>query len=304
MSSWSNPNPNLKTTLSTLKSLIDLSSQSTKLLSSIPCPSIPHHNIPSSSSSSSTFFYQNCPSVVSLPNPPTLTLPHFLSTCTHKAFCQSSHFRFLASEYMFLIRETHCWNHYPSHYSCIIRRVLLCLGSCGMPDVSTWIIVNSPRYGLTIDVSLSGHVLLLLRFCLSPIVSEAIALGNGHGDDFFFRCPVFCQVFRWFGTQLAILFGEINANLFAIHLFRHLILNVTIKFLMFTGETSEIKINDFFTEGEISVSQVEDAVAVFRDRSLLEQKIKALRYSRQLNCSQRYASSVFIACIILYPLCC
>ncbi|KAL8099321.1 hypothetical protein AgCh_031832 [Apium graveolens] len=297
-----NPNPpNLKSTLSTLKTLIHLSSESINLLSPlstiIPCPLIPHHHIPPSSS----FFYLNCPSVVSLPDPPShppFTLPPFFSTSPPHPFSHSSLFRFLPSDFMFLLTETHAWNHYPLHYSFIIRRLFFCLASCGtqhelFQDLSTWIIVNSPRYGLIIDVSVRDHVLLLLRFCLRPIVTEAIALSNG--DEFYFNCPVLCQVLEWYGTQLSILFGEINGKLFAIHLFKHLVLNLTIKFLMFSGETSDIITNDFFTEGEISVSQVQEAVAAFRDRSLLEEKIKAVRYSRQLNSSQQMAEHGFIS---------
>lgn len=196
---------------------------------------------------------------------------------------------------MFVKRETDGWNDFPLHYSCIIRRVFLCLGSCGkelLEDVYTWVIVNSPRYGLIIDVSLGDHVVLLLRLCLRAIVCEANGLDT---DEFYFNCPVLCQVLGWYGTQLGVLFGEMNGKLFAIHLLRKLILNVTINFLMFSGETREIKMGDFFSQGEISVSKVEDAVAAFRDRSLLEEKIKAVRYSRQLNCSQRVAEHEYIS---------
>lgn len=204
---------------------------------------------------------------------------------------------------MFLNTETHAWNHYPLHYSCILRRVFLCLASCGthqvLEELSSWILVHSPRYGLIIDFSLRDHVLLLFNLCLRSIVSEAIGLGIGDGHQFYFNCPVFCQVLAWYATQLGILFGEMNAKLFAIHLFKHLILSVAINFLMFSGETTEIQMHNFLTEGEISLSQVEDAVAAFRDRSLLEDKIKAVTYSRQLNCSQRYGSSLLIVCILL-----
>lgn len=195
---------------------------------------------------------------------------------------------------MFVNTETHGWNDYPLHYSCIIRRVFLCLGSCGkevFDDVSSWVLVNSPRYGLIIDVSVTDHVLLLLRLCLRPIVSEALGF---HGGQFYFKCPVLCQVLGWYGTQLGILFGEMNGKLFAIHLFKHLILNLTIKFLMFSDETVESGM-DFVSAGDISVSQVEAALAAFRDRSLLEQKIKAVRYSRQLNCSQRVAEHEYLS---------
>lgn len=199
---------------------------------------------------------------------------------------------------MFVKRETDGWNHYPLHYSCIIRRVFLCLGSSGkdvLDVVSKWVVGNSPRYGLIIDVSVRDHVLLLLRLCLRHIVSEAIGLGNGDGGEFYFNCPVLCQVLGWYGTQLGILFGEMNGKLFAIHLLKHLILNVTIKFLMFSDETIQSGLDDFVSYGDISVSQVEDAVAAFRERSLLEQKIKAVRYSTQLNCSQRVAEHEYIS---------
>lgn len=199
---------------------------------------------------------------------------------------------------MFVKRETDGWNDYPFHYSRIVRRVILCLGSCGnevMDVISTWVIVNSPRYGLIIDVSVRDHVVLLLRLCLRAIFSEAIGLGNGDVNEFYCKCPVLGQVLVWYGTQLSILYGEMKGKLFAIHLLKQLILNVTMKFLMSSDESIESRMGGLFSDGEISVSQVEDAVAAFRERSLLEEKIKAVRYSRQLDNSQRVAEHEYIS---------
>lgn len=323
-----NPNPNnLKTTLLALKTLIQLSQSitttlpSTPTLTLIPCPFNPHHHIPPQSLFSHTlhcqtppltplppsaFFYKNCPSVVSLPTPPShhpFTLPHFLAPFIdkpQKGFCQSSETRFLPSEYMLVKRETDGWNEYPLHYSCVIRRVLLCLGGKDefMDVVSRWVIVNSPRYGLVIDVSVSGHVVLLFKLCLRAIVSEALGLRDV--NEFYLKCPVLCQVLVWYGQQLGILYGEMNGNMFALHLFKQLILDVMMKFLMFSDEAIGSRRDGVVSNEEISVSQVENAIAAFRERSLLEEKLKAVRYPRQLNRSQRYGS--FYCLYLISPL--
>ncbi|KAL1827075.1 hypothetical protein ACET3Z_005487 [Daucus carota] len=298
-------NPNnentLKTTLSSLKTLIHLSQSITTLLSP-PTTTIPPQP-PSSPSPvpSSSFFYQNCPSVVSLP-PPTphpFSLPPFLTLKPPHALSHTSHHRFLPSDYMFLLKETNGWNDYPLHYSCIIRRLLLCLASTGtkllVDVVSRWVLANAPSYGLVIDVSVKDHVVLLLRSCLRPILTEAVALSDGDVNQFYFSCPVLCQVMGWYGTQVGILFGEMNGKLFTLGLFKHLVLNVTMNLLMFGEKPIESGKDDFVCDGEISVSQVEDAVAAFRERSLLEQKLKAARTLRQLNRSQRAAEHEYIS---------
>lgn len=166
-------------------------------------------------------------------------------------------------------RETEAWNDYPTLYSHSIHRAILCFCSSTcrkelIDVISVWVIVNSPRYGVVIDVSVRDHILLLLRLCLKAITSEATGLVNTGIHEFSLKCPVLGQVLMWFGTQLSILYGEMNGKLFASHIFKLFILNSATNSLMFSEEPIGSS-RDEHNDGEIFVSQVAAAVAALHE---------------------------------------
>lgn len=146
-----------------------------------------------------------------------------------------------------------------------------------------------------------------------------------------FNCPALVQVLMWLASQLSILYGEINGKLFAINIFKQSILEAASNVLFFsleqnvtesptleevpqssdvnsddiwgfevqkpleknTGEQNSV-VEESVTTGVIFVSQVAAAIAALHERSLLEEKIKGLRFYRPLNNYQRYATILIV----------
>lgn len=148
-----------------------------------------------------------------------------------------------------------------------------------------------------------------------------------------FSCPTLVQVLMWLASQLSILYGEMNGKFFALNIFKQCVLDSALSLLFFSGETSmsetpslkeipqnlvdsngndinfsEVQnplkrstngevnsvVEESVTGGVILVSQVAAAIAAFHERSLLEGRIKALRFQQPLNNYQRYANIYFL----------
>ncbi|KAF2287465.1 hypothetical protein GH714_000676 [Hevea brasiliensis] len=100
------------------------------------------------------------------------------------------------------------------------------LNAIKVSDLRRWVIANSPRYGVVIDVYMRDHVCVLFRLCLNAIRREALSF-IGHGMNMktlSYDCPVLGQVLMWIASQLSILYGEMNAKCFAIHIFGQCVL--------------------------------------------------------------------------------
>ncbi|POO02976.1 U11/U12 small nuclear ribonucleoprotein 48 kDa protein [Trema orientale] len=148
-----------------------------------------------------------------------------------------------------------------------------------------------------------------------------------------FSCPIVVQVLMWLRSQLSVLYGEINGKLFAINIFKQCILEAVSGLVIFSleqkvtespalegvGRSSDVNSNDIrglevqnpsekntdgeqssiveesVTSGVIFVSQVVAAVAALHERSLLEEKIKGLRFYRPLNNYQRMAEHDYVS---------
>ncbi|KAL1211581.1 U11/U12 small nuclear ribonucleoprotein 48 kDa protein [Cardamine amara subsp. amara] len=136
-----------------------------------------------------------------------------------------------------------------------------------------------------------------------------------------FECPVLVKVLPWLASQLAVLYGEGNGKFFALDMFKHCIVESASQMMLFwlsrtrpksSGvlqdlEDKNLSSEDVKTEktfenssgGEggktlendqvISVSRVAAAVTVLYERSVLEGKIRAIRYAQPLSRYQRVA---------------
>ncbi|CAN4115234.1 unnamed protein product [Withania somnifera] len=289
-----------------------------------------------------TFFYFNCPGVVSFPiraetsTPPMLTLPAVLSSeCAN--FRQNlmvfpkDIVQFLPSEVYAIRKETDCWSEFPFMYSGRVLRAILGLGMINVECLSTWVIANSARYyHVVLDLAMRDHILVLFKLCLKAIVRESIDLAstfyNGEAEESVlsnrsFKCPVLVQVLVWLGTQLSVLYGEMNGKLFAINMLKRCICDCAFSSSMF-NESTDMKrgydnLNDPEESGEplksrmendgtnisdetlskspIFVSQAAAAVAALHERSMLEENLKALRSRPSLPAYRRSMEHTYIS---------
>nr|GLL17988.1 U11/U12 small nuclear ribonucleoprotein 48 kDa protein [Ipomoea trifida] len=204
-----------------------------------------------------SFFYANCPGVVSFPgkdpSPPMLILPGLLlSHCSNSAENCSIDLKelpvgrtqLLPSEIYAIRVEVHSWNDYPCSYSYRILRAILRLEMSSFCSLPAWLIANSPKYGVVIDEAMSNHIVLLCKLCLKAIVSESVGLANAPGkqegdkeslsSDRRLECPILVRGMMWLASQLSVLYGEMNGRLFAISILRQCILDYALKPYLFS----------------------------------------------------------------------
>lgn len=302
---------------------------------------------------SSNFFYVDCPGVVALSNldemSKVFTLPrvlavhcaNFVGNDDREMKSTLEGIRILPSDLWVLRSEVEIWNDYPSMYSFVVLRSLLGSEMAMDSHLMTWIIANSPRYGVVIDVAMRDHIFLLFRLCFMAIYKEAlgfqIALVNGNGIEggsanSCFKCPILIQVLMWLASQLSVLYGETSGKFFAINMLRQCILDAALRLLLLPSEpkpaesltlaegshnletscsdTQSVKLNELdqkvVNNGNVTgketvncrvilVSQVAAAVAALHERFLLEEKIKALRFSHLQTKYQRVSEYNYIS---------
>ncbi|KAL5835175.1 hypothetical protein ACOSQ4_014672 [Xanthoceras sorbifolium] len=204
-------------------------------------------------SGSSSFFYQDCPAVVSLSDvdasttKKTFTLPGFLSIeCANVVCCNERdakrklegfgkvEFRILGSDLWFIRREIEGWNDYEyvTMYSFNVVYAIMGLETLKESDLNKWVVVNSPRFGVVIDVYMRDHIFVLVVLCLKAVIREALGFvefAKGQEAErglksMSFKCPLLTQALMWLASQLSVLYGQVNGKLFAINIFRHCIL--------------------------------------------------------------------------------
>ncbi|KAE8713280.1 Detected protein of unknown function [Hibiscus syriacus] len=289
----------------------------------------------------SHFFYKDYPGVVSLfdidnNTKATFTLPALLSVeCLNcegsnereSKFSERKGLAILASGLWDIRMEVERWGDCPA--SCSLNVACGILGSRMVKgrDLKKWIIANSPRYNIVIDEYMGHHIVLLVRLCLKAIVREANCLvesrmeeeeakakkSNVNMGHRMFESPVMLQVIMWLGSQLSVLYGEINGRFFAINMIKQCVLEGSSRSLLFpteeklvdslhlgqesksldTNGVEGIKLQEPIVRSnepiktvdenigavEISVSQVAAAIAALHERRFIEEKIKHLRAS-------------------------
>ncbi|KAI3807733.1 hypothetical protein L1987_23667 [Smallanthus sonchifolius] len=284
----------------------------------------------------SNYFYRDCPAVVTFPQDNNnadrmLMLPAVLSAeCADFAidgndgltdtidglFTRNYLVKLLPSEYCNVRTEINQWNDYPSFYSLgVIRSIVCCCCYIYQHEhLMEWMLVNSPYYGVVIDVFMRDHIFLLFRLCMKAVAREAtgylvsVSKGERTGGGYSFGCPVLSRVMLWLGSQFGILYGEMNGNLFTVNMLKQFLLNGSSKSLIlydessglsdFNGETESVngrKDIDGSGKGMILVSQVAAAVAALHERFAFETRIKAIRASRFVPVYQRVQEHEYIS---------
>lgn len=216
-----------------------------------------------------SFFYQDCPAAVALSDfhagtssiKKTLALPGILCMECANVVCLSDgeakkntegfgevEFRVLCSDLWFIRREVESWRDYEhmSMYSFNVFCAILGLRTVKVSDLSKWALVNSPRFGVVIDVYMSDHISVLVGLCLKAVVSEALGflelvksqeLERGL-KSMNLKCPVLKQVLMWLASQLSVLYGHVSGQFFAIEIFKQCILESVSGLLLFPLEQS------------------------------------------------------------------
>ncbi|KAL8557734.1 hypothetical protein ACS0TY_005005 [Phlomoides rotata] len=235
--------------------------------------------------------------------------------------------KFLPSEICTIRSETESWGGVlPACYSWRILRAVMKLRDCKLLHLDEWIIANSPRYGVIIDSPMRDHLVVLIKLCMKVIVREAFELvvvqRLKKEENLFsglsnrsFDCPVLVKVMMWLALQFSILYGEVKAKYFAIDVLKECISNTAMRASVFplVGEDAELNDGEMVQgdveeqvkctvsmdgskrdeeretvgDSKIFISEVAAAVAALHERSLIEEKINALRNSQPLSAYQR-----------------
>ncbi|MCL7033769.1 hypothetical protein MKW94_017944 [Papaver nudicaule] len=204
----------------------------------------------------SNLFYKDCPAVVCSSdldrNETTFRIPRSLyMLCSDfsdeedaKVERRECMKMIMPSELWAVRSEMEVWYEYPVSYSYIVNRVCQCLGFAKECDILNWIIMNSPRYGIVIDVHMRDHIYMLLKLCMKAIEREAcrtyklMLTGNEGGRELDlkslrFDCPVLLEVMKWLSSQFTVLYGEVNGKLFSKELLKWCLLNVASSSLLY-----------------------------------------------------------------------
>ncbi|KAJ4790998.1 U11/U12 small nuclear ribonucleoprotein 48 kDa protein [Rhynchospora pubera] len=267
----------------------------------------------------SMFVYKDCPGVVSsVPElAKSFALPGFLlSECGTLANGENdaSSCKFasiLPSEYWVLRSEVEAWQSFPVSYSYTTLRAILGFTTVSEGDLKKWIISNSPKYGIVIDVAIRDHIWFLLKVCLKAVMKEALCsldtfLRNDGVSDpkFLISCPKFAGSFSWLSNQLSILYGEVYARSFSLGMIKEAIIRsgcciLMSKFDERDEETDIRKSGEVAPEGvcngSVLVSDVACAIGALHQRAFLEQNIRALRSSQSVPKYQRLMEYAYLS---------
>ncbi|KAJ6850106.1 U11/U12 small nuclear ribonucleoprotein 48 kDa protein isoform X2 [Iris pallida] len=259
----------------------------------------------------SNFFYRDCPGVVATPDPPdpnrTFVLPaalskqcaNFVDAADKDRASEGSDSRILPSELWAVEREAEGWRDFPRSCSYSATRVFSGFNRAEERELKGWVISNSPKFGIVIDAAMRDHVFLLLKLCLGAVRWEAVRnLESWRGGDGVldvkgrsFECPALVGSLTWLASQLSVLYGEANGRFFALGMLKESVIRAGSSLVMFRSDgespVGAQQSSGDCNSGGVFVSQVAAAVAALHERFLLEQRINALRYGKQLPKYQR-----------------
>lgn len=232
----------------------------------------------------SNFFYRDCPGVVSLSDADSLkrtfSFPAVLSIecvdfipCSDReiTYCEREHVRILPSEYWTIRNEVEPWNDYPTSYSYGVVMAIVGAGVAKECDLMRWIIANSPRYGVVIDIAMQQHIFVLFSLCLKSILREALntmdvllnkqnlGLNWVHMKT---ECPILVQALTWLTSQISILYGATNGKLFVLNLIKTCILDGASGLLLFTSGERDVEaspLNAKFENSNVNIMDTKDA---------------------------------------------
>jgi U11/U12 small nuclear ribonucleoprotein 48 kDa protein len=178
-------------------------------------------------------------------------------------------------------------------------------------ELRQWVLENSPRYGVKVNVTDADHILVLLCLLLKAMALEARYLlegmqnvdNEGLGFDpraMRFECPRLVEGVSWLGAQLGVLYGESNGKLFMLASVKEAVLQMAYCFALCAGDgAASVGGSDAgdVVAGPVFLSQVAASIVALHERFYLE-KTKALQAQRPSK-YQLYAFLKF--CDVLIP---
>ncbi|XP_028770637.1 U11/U12 small nuclear ribonucleoprotein 48 kDa protein [Neltuma alba] len=208
------------------------------------------------------FFYHDCPGVVTLSDVDamkrTFTLPGILSIeCfgfvkandIEIKYSEREHLGILPSEYWTIKKEVDAWDDYPTTCSHGVLRAIGGVGITKACDFMRWIMANSPRYGVVIDMPMGQHIFLLFSLCLKSILREALntldVLNNQLLELDCSECPVLVRSSAWLTSQISILYGSTKGKLFVLDLLKMCTLDGASALLLYTFGKADIEAPPF-----------------------------------------------------------
>lgn len=250
--------------------------------------------------------------VTSVPDPvKSFTLPGFLLsecgvfTTSENDTISGKFVTVLPSEYWVLRSEVETWQSFPTSYSYTALRAILGFITVSEGDLKKWVISNSPRYGIVIDVTVRDHIWFLLKVCLKAVRREALCyldtfLRNDgvFNPNFLISCPRLSGSFAWLSNQLSILYGEVCARSFSLGMIKEAIVRSGFCILMSKfaerGEERDSRESDEVAKegacnGNVFVSQIACAIGALHQRAFLEENIRALRSTQPVPKPHLYA---------------
>ncbi|KAJ0045956.1 hypothetical protein Pint_05527 [Pistacia integerrima] len=99
-------------------------------------------------------------------------------------------------------------------------------------DFNKSVIINLSQFGIVINVYLRDHILVLVGLCLKAVIREASAIVEllkgreleGNLKSLSLKCLALSQALMLLASQLSVLYGQLNAKLFALNIFKQCIL--------------------------------------------------------------------------------
>lgn len=169
-------------------------------------------------------------------------------------------------------------------------------------ELRQWVLENSPRYGVKVNVTDADHILVLLRLLLKAMALEAMYLLEGMqnvdnkrvGFDpraMRFECPRLVEGVSWLGAQLGVLYGESNGKLFMLASMKEAVLQMAYCLVLCAGDGAASVGGDKIVArekgsdagdvvaGPVFLSQVAASIVALHERFYLE-KTKALQAQR------------------------
>lgn len=222
----------------------------------------------------------------------------------------------LPSEYWLLRSEVEAWQSFPVSYSHTVLRAILGFVTVSERDLKKWIISNSPRYGIVIDVTVRDHIWFLLKICLKAVRREALcsldtfSRNNGvFNPKFLISCPKLSRSFAWLSNQLSILYGEVYARSFALGMIKEAIVRSGFCILRSKFEERDEEIDksepgevakEGACNGNVLVSQVARAIGALHQRAFLEENIRAFKTTQPVSKPHLYALLLFNVTFVLH----
>lgn len=128
----------------------------------------------------------------------------------------------LPSSFWALKKEMEAWKDFPRSYSPVVPKVLMGLGMLTRGEVLEWLLMNSPYYGVVLDMATGNQITYVVMLCLRAIRRESRRYLHKMSQNF--SCEIFEASGNWLASQLEVLYGLSSARSLALAACKHFVL--------------------------------------------------------------------------------